>query len=342
MRRPLLIGSVAPSGAERVAMRLKELGVDFVFSIPGSQVLPIWDALDRVNGPRLIVPRTERAAALMAEGYGLASGRPAVVMNTLGPGVANEAVAVASAKLSSAPVVYLTPCQPPAKRTRIDEVFQGLDHGAFLSGAAKQQLLCDSTDQLEPMIDEAFASAIADSAGPVRLDVSFPILFRRARRRGGRQAASHQTRPPKAAPGADLVLALDDSSLTGSATLATAGLFGDLERSVMPGADGPGMGAPFALGLRLGRPRTPVVLALTAESLLAQLDTVIVATAEGVPVTIAAAADSPEAALAKPAALATGAAWWPIDSGDSPEAVRANFHQRTRGLTILVVDQPAD
>lgn len=341
MTPPLLIGSVAPSGAERVAARLRALGVDLALSVPGSQVLPLWEALDRVGGIRLIVPRSERAAGLIAEGYGLASGRAAVVMNTLGPGVANEAVAVASARLSGSPVLYLTPSQPAGKRLRLDEVFQGLDHAGFMAGPAKEQFLCDSADGLESAIDGAHSAALTDPQGPVRLDVSFPILFRRSLRRGATVLSAPQTNPPLIAPGADLLLALDSRSHAGIGPVSAAGIDRDLAGAAIPGIDSPGLGVPFALGLRLGRPRTPVVLVLSAESLLAQLDGVIVATAAGIPVTIAAAGSSPQAEKAKSAAVATGAAWWPIEGADDVESVRAALLERTRGLTLLVVPEPA-
>ena len=109
MTRRTVIGRLAPTGAQRTVARLEAHGVRLVISIPGSQVLPLWDALDRAEGIELLVPRSERSAGFIAEGYGLAKGMPAVVANTLGPGVANEAVALASAKLSESPVLYLAP-----------------------------------------------------------------------------------------------------------------------------------------------------------------------------------------------------------------------------------------
>lgn len=337
MSRPLLLGSVAPNGAQRIATRLGELGVDLVLSVPGTQVLGVWDALDRTDGPRLIVPRSERSGALIAEGFGLASGRPAVVLNTLGPGVANEAASVASARLSGSPVLYVAPWQPPGKRARIREVFQGLDQPAYMASLAKDQFLCDDGRDLESMLDRAHAAAIAEPSGPVRLDISYPLLFKRSRRRGLRLPSGEQMRPPAAAAGADLMLAVDGPSTAGTEALVRAGLEADLVRAVRPGLDAAGLGAPFALGLRLGRPRTPVVLMISAEALLSQLDTIVVANSIGIAVTIAADVESAAAAIARQAVDVTGAAWWPIDADLSPEAVRASMLERTRGLSLLVV-----
>ena len=131
------------TGGAVVATALEELGVRHVFSLPGSQVLPRWDAIDRHTQIEIVVPRTERSGAFMAEGYAQASGGPSLVMSTLGPGVANELVGLRSAQLSQAAVVSLGPYHPQAKRPRLRDVFQGLDHPSFVTGACKWNLVVD-------------------------------------------------------------------------------------------------------------------------------------------------------------------------------------------------------
>ena len=337
MKFPSLIGRVVPNGSERAAARFREHGLDLLLSVPGTQTLPLWDAVERTEGIKLVVPRSERSAGFIAEGYGLASGRPAVVCNTLGPGTANEAVAIASAARSMAPVLYFTPCQPQAKRARLDRTFQGLDHSSYLNGIAAEQALCDDPAALEQMIDAAVATALGSPTGPVRLDVAFPVLFRRSARGSAGKPRTAPSRPPLAAPGKDLILALEQSSLSTSSMLDRAGLGGSAKRhAVHPGIDSPGSGLSFALGLRLGRPRSPVVLATTVESLLAQLGVSVVANSQRVGLTFAAFAGTETAATIKRAAESTGAAWMPIDSGESPESVREAFGSRSRGLTVLV------
>lgn len=337
MRRPSLVGRVAPSGAERAVERFSAQGLNLILSLPGTQVLPLWEAADRTEGMRLVVPRSERSAGFIAEGYGLSSGRPAIVCNTLGPGVANELVAVASAARSMAPVLYFTPCQPQSKRSRLDAVFQGLDHGGYMGGVALDQSLCDDGAALEGMIDSALAAAMGSPTGPARLDVAFPVLFRRSVRVGSTPLRKVASRPPLAAPGKDMILALEDSSLAGSDIFDRTGLSGGpLRRAVHPGIDSAGSGLSFALGLRLGRPRSPVVVATTLEGLLAQLGVAVVANSQRVGLTFAAFEGSSAAPVVRSAAEATGAAWMPISGADSPESVRAAFGSRSRGLTVLV------
>ena len=333
-RRPSLFGRVAPNGSERAVARLRGHGISLFISLPGSQVLPMWEAVDRSEGMRLIVPRTERSGAFIGEGYGLAKGLPAVVANTLGPGVANEAAPVASALLSEAPVIYLAPSQPPNKRRRIDEVFQGLDHSSYLEGAALEQVACDDSQDIEASIDTALAAALGDPSGPVRLDISFPLLFSRSPKRTTAPMRKLPPRPPLVGKGAEVLLALESSGTQTASVLAAAGLADDA--AITPGLDEPGFGVSFALGLRLGRTRAPVALATDVESLLAQLEGLVVAQHAGVRVTLATTAGSAAAGQVREVAEQVGAAWMPIESGASPEEIRSSVLERQRSLTILV------
>jgi len=335
MSRKTLIGRVAPSGAQRVIARLRDHGVSLVISIPGSQVLPLWESIDRTEGIRLLVPRSERSGAFIAEGYGLAKGVPAVVANTLGPGVANEAVAVASARLSEAPVLYIAPNQPPNKRPRIQEVFQGLDHASYLQGAALEQIACDDSQGIEGAIDAALTASLGEPSGPVRLDISFPVLFSHTPWRTTAPLRKLPANPPIAGKGAELLLALESSAVTGGGALAAAGLIDDA--AIHPGIDAPGFGLSFALGLRLGRTRSPVVLVTDEESVLAQLDVIVVAQHAGVKVSLACVDPNP-AAVERMRHLAdqTGAAWFPVDLKTSPNEVRESILERQKSLTLIV------
>jgi len=55
-----------------VTLWLKKLGVDTVFGIPGSYVLPIIDSVSSY-GIRFILTQHEYGAALMADGFAKAS-----------------------------------------------------------------------------------------------------------------------------------------------------------------------------------------------------------------------------------------------------------------------------
>lgn len=168
-----------PRGGTFLARSLEHLGVRHVISLPGSQMLAVWDAIAARPGLRLIVPRSEAVGATMAIGYGQSCGRPCVVMNTLGPGVGNELSALHDASLAESPVVFVCPMHPRAKREHIDTVFQGFDQTAFLTPYAKETLCVDDAAALGAAVERAVARSMTRPMGPVRVDVSFPLFFER-------------------------------------------------------------------------------------------------------------------------------------------------------------------
>ena len=64
-----------------IADVLEEAGVEYVFGIPGGGTGQIYDALyDKSGRVKTVLARHEQAAAIMADAYARATGRPAVVM----------------------------------------------------------------------------------------------------------------------------------------------------------------------------------------------------------------------------------------------------------------------
>ena len=56
---------------------LERLGVEYVFSVPGGPIGPLYDALVRSEnrgGPRSVLTRHENGSAFMADGYARETG----------------------------------------------------------------------------------------------------------------------------------------------------------------------------------------------------------------------------------------------------------------------------
>ena len=178
-------------GGGFLARLLQAFGHKVIFSVPGAQLLSIWDAVGRDRELKLIVPSSEWSGGFQAEGYALASGQPAIVLNTLGPGVANELPAMASARLGKQPVLYISPIHPAKKRARFGRVFQGLDTTKLMGPQASYTLRVESAEDLPGHLElarrlclgESFRSAEMNievpAPGPVRLEIEYPFLFRR-------------------------------------------------------------------------------------------------------------------------------------------------------------------
>ena len=98
-----------PIASELIVQTLEEAGVEYVFGIPGGGTGQIFQLLhgkeDRI---KTILVRHEQVAAIMADAYGRATGKPAVVM---GQGLfigSNASFGIMEAMLSSSPMLVLT------------------------------------------------------------------------------------------------------------------------------------------------------------------------------------------------------------------------------------------
>jgi acetolactate synthase-1/2/3 large subunit len=95
------------TGGEAVVESLKREGVKYVFSIPGVQIMGVYDALYGEKDLRLVVVRHEQTALYMADGYARVTGKPGVGLVVPGPGVQNALAAVGTAYACSSPVLLL-------------------------------------------------------------------------------------------------------------------------------------------------------------------------------------------------------------------------------------------
>ena len=97
------------SAHELIVKALEEGGVDHVFGIPGGGTGQIYGSLYGLEGRiRTILTRHEQTAAIMADAYGRATGKPAAI---IGQGVfmgSNAAFGIMEAFTSSSPMIVLT------------------------------------------------------------------------------------------------------------------------------------------------------------------------------------------------------------------------------------------
>ena len=97
---------------------LHQLGVEYVFGVPGGAIEPLYNALARSarkGGPRAIVARHESGAAFMADGYARETGKIGVVCATTGPGATNLITGVANALADNVPLLVITAQTPLPK-----------------------------------------------------------------------------------------------------------------------------------------------------------------------------------------------------------------------------------
>ena len=98
-----------PNADELIVQALLEAGVEYVFGIPGGGTGQIYNLLyDKSDSITTVLVRHEQAAAIMADAYGRATGKPAAIM---GQGLfmgSNASFGIMEAMLSSSPMVVIT------------------------------------------------------------------------------------------------------------------------------------------------------------------------------------------------------------------------------------------
>ena len=147
---------------------LENEGVERIFGIPGEENLDFVDSL-RNSSIELILTRHEQAAAFMAATYGRLTGKPGVVLTTLGPGALNLATGAAYAHLGGMPVIMIT--GQKGIRTAEQAAFQMVNTVATMDPLTKVSKQITSAAMIPTIVREAFRAAQAERPGPVHLEL---------------------------------------------------------------------------------------------------------------------------------------------------------------------------
>ena len=158
---------MARTGSEALMDALKENGTEFLFGIPGTLTLPVYDAL--IDAPEIqpVIHRHEQGAGFAADGYAKVSGRPGVVFTVPGPGGTNIATALQSAHEDSVPLVAVTAALADSMRNR--SAIHDVDMENALRPFVKQVIVPSTVAEIGPAVAAAFAWAQAGRPGPVQV-----------------------------------------------------------------------------------------------------------------------------------------------------------------------------
>ena len=161
------------SGGQLTAEALIEREVQYVFTLSGGHITPIYQYLE--NSPvTLFDTRHEQAAVFMAEAYGRLTRKPGVAMVTAGPGFTNSLTAVASAHFANTPLVLISGCVGIDCREKLD--LQDMPQAPVIEPLVKKALICQKTERIPEYIDTAFRIASGGRPGPVYLELPVDIL----------------------------------------------------------------------------------------------------------------------------------------------------------------------
>ena len=163
---------------------LKQIGVKYVFGIPGGAIEPLYDAIardQRRGGIRSIVARHETGAAFMCDGYTTNSGILGVVAATTGPGSTNLTTGVASAYANQIPMLVIT-----AQTSTEDwgkggfqessSSITGVDVVRLFEPITRFNYVVTHISQFEQLLVTAIRRAYESPRGPVHLSIPSNIF----------------------------------------------------------------------------------------------------------------------------------------------------------------------
>ncbi len=157
-------------GAQALIQTLDDLGIEYVFGYSGGAALPIFDALETVESKiKFVLSRHEQGACHMADGYARATGRPACVLVTSGPGAGNTITGIMTAHMDSVPMIIITGQQVTWMLGK--DAFQEADVFGMSIPVVKHNFLVRETNDLPRITREAYHIATTGRPGPVLIDV---------------------------------------------------------------------------------------------------------------------------------------------------------------------------
>lgn len=168
--------------ADLLVAYLEQIGVEYVFGVPGGAIEPIYNALarsQRRGGLRPIVARHEAGAAFMADGYTRETGKLGVCCATSGPGATNLITGVATAYDNGIPMLVLTgqPSLPTfGKRALQESACTGINTLGMFQHCTRYNSMISHPEQVEAKLVAALMRATRVPRGPSHLTIPLDIL----------------------------------------------------------------------------------------------------------------------------------------------------------------------
>ncbi|BCX46709.1 acetolactate synthase [Haloferula helveola] len=157
-------------GAQALIKTLDDLGIEYIFGYSGGAAIPIFDALETVKTKmKFILVRHEQGAVHMADGYARATGKPAAVLVTSGPGAGNTVTGLMTAQMDSVPMLVI--CGQQVTWMLGKDAFQEADIFGITMPVVKHNFLVKETNDLPKIAREAHYIATTGRPGPVLIDI---------------------------------------------------------------------------------------------------------------------------------------------------------------------------
>ncbi|NMD95266.1 thiamine pyrophosphate-binding protein [Rhodococcus sp. BL-253-APC-6A1W] len=155
---------------ERILDLFEAEGINTLFGIPDPNFVHLFHLAEE-RGWNVVAPHHEESAGFMAEAVSRMTGKAALCIGTLGPGLANLAGAIMCAKVENSPVIFLG-----GQRARITEQrvrrgrIQFVQQMALVENSVKYSASIEYAEQTDEIIREGLRKALSGTPGPVYIE----------------------------------------------------------------------------------------------------------------------------------------------------------------------------
>lgn len=148
---------------------LARAGVQHLFGVAGSSIMPLLDALETDGRIEYIAARYELSAAEMASGYARATSRLGIVMTHVGPGATSVITAMAGAVRDGVPMLLITGNEESETLSR--EPYHDWDLMAVMAPLTAFSYRITRPDELPHVLRRALGEALRGVTRPVHIDL---------------------------------------------------------------------------------------------------------------------------------------------------------------------------
>jgi thiamine pyrophosphate-dependent acetolactate synthase large subunit-like protein len=162
---------------ERILQLFEAEGINTLFGIPDPNFVHLFLEAE-TRGWTVVSPHHEAAAGFMAEAASRITGKPAVAIGTLGPGMANMMPAIQCCKVENSPVIFLG-----GQRARITERrvrrgrIQFVRQEPMIEDSVKYSASIEYADQTDEVIREAIRVAMSGTPGPAYIEYPSHVIL---------------------------------------------------------------------------------------------------------------------------------------------------------------------
>ena len=170
------------TGAQALTKSLIDYGIDTIFTLPGAQLDPMFDALyDEKERIKVIHTRHEQGTSYMAFGYAQSTGRVGVNLVVPGPGLLNASAGLSTAFACGAKVLCLAG-QIPSKLIGggIGQLHELADQPGAVASVTKWRGRAEEPEDAPERVREAFIQLNTGRTQPVLLEMAPDIMATKA------------------------------------------------------------------------------------------------------------------------------------------------------------------